>query len=172
MVIEIGKQFWDQIPPNGAEYNVRGNHHMLALTLDGLSPEEINAVQHGTATFGLLEAENIIFLIYKFGDSLQGDAPFHWKAARDASEPVYNSGEHILLTIVLVEGTTNTVVALRVSTLSPEFSEKLVAAIRGQMADTDFDEFDYDLDMQSVYAQYTDADAMMKDVVVSCQAGD
>lgn len=138
-IVAIGKPLFegrDELP-EAIEYNYQGGDHTLLLSMKNLHPEEIRAVREEQAEFGLYCENEIIFLLYRFGEALPwSDSAFTWwnvaEEDRRIPAPQANPAERILLKIILVEAANGIVKAIRVTTLSPNFTEKLHNAIREQ----------------------------------------
>jgi hypothetical protein len=80
--------------------------------------------------------EKTIFVIFRFGNVLELDAPFNVGAIDPDDLEILklaHSETRILLSIILVERTTDIVKNLRVCTFSPFFTRQLTSAIRRQM---------------------------------------
>lgn len=149
-IVAIGKQLFEgrNELPEAIEYNYQSGDHTLLLSMKNLHPKEVEAVRSAEAEFGLYCEHGIVFLLYRFGETLPwSDSAFSWwnvaEEDRRLPAPCENPAERILLKIILVEAATGIVKAIRVTTLSPEFTEKLHEAIRRQAAGAEFsrDEF-------------------------------
>jgi hypothetical protein len=158
-----------------AEYNFRGGQHELLLCLRGLTAREVEAVRSGEAEFGLVLGEDVLFLLYRFGEAIRwSDAPYTWHLvpAGEREPPARRrSGEsRALLTVVLVDADRNLVRALRALTLSPEFTRTLHAAIRRQAARVWTAEA-YDAELRRAYARWPTSEAMLPAATVRCIGG-
>ena len=138
-IVAIGKPLFEQRSelPEAVEYNYQAGDHTLLLSMKNLHPQEIEAVRQDEAEFGLYCENGVIFLLYRFGESLPwSDSAFSWwnvaEEDRRIPAPQANPAERILLKIILVEAANGIVKAIRVTTLSPDFTEKLHNAIREQ----------------------------------------
>jgi len=138
-IVAIGKPLFEarRELPEAVEYNYQSGDHTLLLSMKNLHPKEIEAVRASEAEFGLYRENGIVFLLYRFGVVLPwSDSAFSWwnvaEEDRRIPAPQMNPAERILLKIILVEASTGIVKAIRVTTLSPFFSEKLHEAIRLQ----------------------------------------
>lgn len=138
-IVAIGKPLFEGRTelPEAIEYNYQSGDHTLLLSMNNLHPKEIEAVREAEAEFALYCENGIIFLLYRFGDVLPwSDSAFSWwniaEEDRRVPAPQENPAERILLKIILVEAATGIVKAIRVTTFSPEFTEKLHEAIRRQ----------------------------------------
>ncbi len=138
-IVAIGKPLFENRTelPEAVEYNYQSGDHTLLLSMKNLHREEIQAVREAEAEFGLYCENGIVFLLYRFGEALPwSDSAFSWwnVAEEDRKIPASqsNPAERILLKVILVEAGSGIVKAIRITTLSPAFTEKLHEAIRLQ----------------------------------------
>jgi hypothetical protein len=109
-------------------------------------------------------------LLYRFGDTLPwSDSAFSWwnvaEEDRQIPAPQANPAERILLKIILVEAATGIVKAIRVTTLSPEFTEKLHDAIRRQATGEEFSRAKFVARSLAIYKNQTPFDLAAKAIV-------
>ncbi|HQU85046.1 MAG TPA: hypothetical protein PKY59_18035 [Pyrinomonadaceae bacterium] len=168
-IVALGKPLYvgrDELP-EAIEYNYRAGDHTLLLSMKNLHPREIEAVRSESAEFGLYCEDGIIFLLYRFGEILPwSDSAFSWwnVAEEDRRIPQHRKSpaERILLKIILVEASTGIVEAIRVTTFSPEFTERLHRAIRGQAADKEFSREEFTARSLKIYEKYSPAELAAK----------
>jgi hypothetical protein len=130
--------------------------------MKNLHPKEIEAVGQDEAEFGLYCENSIVFLLYRFGETLPwSDSAFSWwnvsEEDRKIPAPQANPAERILLKIILIEAATGIVKAIRVTTPSPDFTEKLHDAIRRQAKGEEFSCAEFVARSLAVYANQTPA---------------
>ncbi len=171
-IVALGKPLFEgrKELPEAIEYNYQAGDHTLLLSMKSLHPKEIEAVREETSEFGLYCENGIIFLLYRFGETLPwSDSAFSWwnVATEDRRLPALreNPGERILLKIILVEAMSGIVKAIRVTTFSPEFTEKLHEAIRRQAADGEFTREEFVTRSLAVYEKRTPAELADKSIV-------
>lgn len=164
-IVAIGKPLFEgrNKLPEAIEYNYQAGDHALLLSMKNLHPSEIKAVREEPAEFGLYCEDGIIFLLYRFGEILPwSDSAFSWwnvaEEDRRIPEPRKHPSERILLKIILVEATTGVVKAIRVTTFSPEFTERLHRAIRGQAAGKELSREEFTARSLAIYEKKTPAD--------------
>lgn len=168
-IVAIGKPLFagrNELP-EAIEYNYQAGDHSLLLSMKNLHPKEIEAVRQEETEFGLYCENGIIFLLYRFGETLPwSDSAFSWwnvaEEDRRIPAPPANSAERILLKIILVEATTGVVKAIRVTTFSPEFTIRLHRAIRGQAAGEEFSREEFVNRSLEIYNKYSSADLAAK----------
>jgi len=158
---EVGKLYHRDVTrwPEAVDYNYRGGGHELRMFLNRPSIQEVSDIRHGEAEFGLLVEGTIIFLLYRFGKSIQwSDAPFTWwvvpESERAMPNPEPTLSERALVQIILTDAATGIIKAMRALTWSPEFTAAIHDAIRSQ-ASNGFDKKAYDEHLATVYTMFT-----------------
>lgn len=164
-IVAIGKPLFEgrNELPEAIEYNYQAGDHTLLLSMKNLHPKEIEAVRQDEAEFGLYCENGIIFLLYRFGAHLPwSDSAFSWWNLREEDRqipaPQANPAERILLKIILVEAVTGIVRAIRVTTFSPAFTEKLHEAIRQQALGEPVSRDEFVTRSLQIYQKFTPAD--------------
>ncbi len=164
-IVAIGKPLFEarRELPEAIEYNYQAGDHTLLLSMKNLHQKEIEAVRETPAEFGLYCENGIIFLLYRFGEILPwSDSAFSWwnvaEEDRRIPAPQANPAERILLKIILVEATTGIVKAIRVTTFSPNFTEKLHEAIKNQAMNKEFPREEFVARSLAIYENKTPAD--------------
>jgi hypothetical protein len=177
-IVAIGKPLFEarRELPEAIEYNYQSGDHTLLLSMKNLHPKEIEAVREAEAEFGLYCENGIVFLLYRFGETLPwSDSAFSWwnvaEEDRRLPAPQENPAERILLKIILIEAGSGIVKAIRVTTLSPEFTEKLHEAIRRQASGEEFSRAEFVARSLAIYANQTPA-ALAANAIVKCKGGD
>ncbi len=171
-IVAIGKPLFEgrEELPEAIEYNYQAGDHTLLLSMKNLHREEIEAVREAEAEFGLYCENGIVFLLYRFGETLPwSDSAFSWwnvaEEDRRLPAPCENPAERILLKIILVEAATGIVKAIRVTTLSPAFTEKLHDAIREQAKCEPFSRDEFIGRSLQIYKKFTPAEFAANAVV-------
>ncbi len=164
-IVAIGKPLFEERTelPEAVEYSYQSGDHTLLLSMKNLHPQEIEAVRESEAEFGLYCENGVIFLLYRFGEALPwSDSAFSWwnVAEEDRKIPALpeNSAERILLKIILIEAANGIVKAIRVTTLSPDFTKKLHTAIREQATGEEFSRSEFVARSLAVYKNTTPAE--------------
>lgn len=159
-----GRTSW----PDGVDYNYRSGQHELRIFMRGIQPPELFAYTKSKIQFALLVRGDIIGLLFQAGAVPWSDATFniHLVPAAERTVPaVPAANEGKLLTIILVEGETGIIAALRVVSLSHAFSVALDSAIIQQAA-APFNTGDYDY--QIAHWAQRDAGALAAQASVRC----
>jgi hypothetical protein len=160
--------------PTATNYNFRGGQHELLLILDALSDRETEAVRTGPCDFALLIFRGVLFLLYRFGDTIPwSDCPYSiWLVKPEERIAPQKEGPdtRALLTIVLVDADTNTVRAIRAVTLSPDFTATLHTAIRSQLSEP-ISIFEYNETINQAYQQWPDTNKMLRSAIVRTKGG-
>lgn len=168
-IVALGKPLFESRNelPEAIEYNYQAGDHTLLISMKNLHPSEIRAIREEPAEFGLYCEDGIIFLLYRFGEILPwSDSAFSWwnvaEEDRRIPEQRKHPAERILLKIILVEAATGVVKAIRVTTFSPEFTERLHRAMRGQAAGKEFSREEFTARSLKVYKKYSPTDLAAK----------
>lgn len=181
--IEVGQLYRETRTswPEVVEWNWSINLNELRLFFRDPRPQEIQAVKIGATDFGLTIKGDIIFLAFRFQGAQKGQAGIPWSDAPysyhmvpddrkglpdDLSSPTAKS----LLQIVLVNASTGITLAIRVVSLSHEFTQQMYRAIREQ-AEKPFNQTAYDRQLQRIYATQ-DSKKIYNDAIVKCVGGD
>ena len=171
-IVAIGKPLFEERCelPEAIEYIYQAGDHTLLLSMKNLHPKEIEAVRQDEAEFALYCENSIVFLLYRFGDALPwSDSAFSWwnvaEEDRRIPAPQVNPAERILLKIILVEAATGIVKAIRVTTLSPAFTENLHDAIRQQATSQQFSRNEFVARSFLVYEKRTPAELAVGAIV-------
>lgn len=177
-IVAVGKPLFEgrNELPEAIEYHYQSGDHTLLLSMKDLHPKETEAVRQDEAEFGLYCENSIIFLLYRFGDAmLWSDSAFSWwnvsEEDRQIPSPQENPATRILLKIILVEAATGIVKAIRVTTLSPDFTEKLHDAIRAQATDEELLRAEFVARSLAIYKNRTPAE-LAASAVVKTKGGD
>lgn len=171
-IVAIGKPLFEQRSelPEAIEYSYQAGDHTLLLSMKNLHPKEIEVVREAEAEFGLYCENGVIFLLYRFGEALPwSDSAFSWwnvaEEDRRLPAPQINPATRILLKIILVEAATGIVKAIRVTTLSPDFTEKLHNAIREQAAGKELSRAEFVARSLAIYKNQTPSELVAKAIV-------
>ena len=177
-IVAIGKPLFEGRTelPETIEYNYQSGDHTLLLSMKNLHPNEIRAVRETEAEFGLYCEDGIIFLLYRFGEILPwSDSAFSWwnvaEEDRRIPAPQVNSTERILLKIILVEAANGTVKAIRGTTFSPDFTEKLHEAIKNQAMGKEFSREEFVARSLEIYENKTPSD-FAANAIIKTKGGD
>jgi hypothetical protein len=171
-IVALGKPLFEgrNELPEAIEYNYQAGDHTLLLSMKNLHPKEIEAVRQEETEFGLYCENGIIFLLYRFGEVLPwSDSAFSWwnvaEEDRRIPLPKANPAERILLKIILIEAATGIVKAIRVTTFSPGFTEKLHDAIRSQATGEEFSRTEFIARSLAVYSHNNPAELAAQAIV-------
>ena len=119
-----------------ARYQFADGEHDLSLRMRGTANHHVKAVRQGEAEFALIEADPLIFVLFRFGDAIPWTAS-NCRRGQVAAEglafppsPGATDEKRAFLSIALAEAETGTARATRNVTLSLDFTRALHAAIR------------------------------------------
>jgi hypothetical protein len=171
-----GRRIW----PQGNQFAYRGGRLELVLFFDQPTPAEIQAVKTGRPDFGLYDADGLVVLLYRFFHDQGGvpwsDATYHFRLVPQAEridppDPATLTPEtRVLLAVVLVNATGGQIQALRMVSLSPEFTARLFTAIREQ-ASRPFNSREYDSVLKSLNFRFPASDLLVDACSVRCEGG-
>lgn len=177
-IVAIGKPLFEERCelPEAVEYSYQSGDHTLLLSMKNLHSQEIEAVREAEAEFGLYCENGVIFLLYRFGEALPwSDSAFSWwnvsEEDRKIPAPQSNPAERILLKIILIEAANGIVKAIRVTTLSPVFTEKLHTAIRKQATGEEFSRDEFVARSLAVYKNKTPSE-LAANAIVKTKGGE
>ena len=164
----VGRSAW----PEAVEYNYRSGEHELRMFLRAPTPREIEAVRTGDCAFALAAEGPVIFLLYRFGDSISwSDAPSCWHLVPETERALPESEgpeTRALLHVILVDADSGIIRALRVVSFSPTFTRALHVAIRQQATSPWPGRAAYDAALAEIYRQYpTTAHLLARTLAVS-----
>jgi hypothetical protein len=112
----------------------------ILMTLDNPSYDETRDVRHGDLTLALVEIDEVIFIVVKFGDFLQVEAPFNINISqlrtlngdnKKLSAELTNDKGYSLV-IFLVNASNGMIRVIRQVKLSNQFSKEFKAAVERQ----------------------------------------
>jgi hypothetical protein len=110
----------------------------LALFFDRPTPAEITAVTHGLDQWGWIdEGGPVGVMCFRFGQGPWADTPYNPHREDPALTPGVAAtapGQHLLITVVLVDASTGIVRALRQVTWPHAFAEAVGASVRRMLA--------------------------------------
>lgn len=151
--------------PELAQYQYRGGGHELVLFLRQPTSREVRAARQGLASFAFYADQDLLVLLYAFGDGLPwSDAPYSWHLVPKSERvlpPETRGEERALLSLVLVDATTGIIRALRVVTLTPTFTRLFHDAIREQAARPWPGAAAYDAELAALYQRYPSTAALL-----------
>ncbi|WP_425059151.1 hypothetical protein SCACP_38170 [Sporomusa carbonis] len=139
-------------------YRLDNDGHNLLISKAGITPEEVETIQNGTAEFRIYIDGPIIFFLFKFGRDSWNDAPYSWHTVpRNARGYPEQAADAATLKINVVDAADGIVRGVRQVAFTSEFAGKLNAAITAQ-ANGSFNGLSYAKHLNMVYNQYTAED--------------
>jgi hypothetical protein len=171
--LTIGQRYPAKLPAR-VTYSYRQGQHELVLVLEHPTVQEIEDVRRGRADFALAKVSEILFLLYRFGGSIQwSDCPFNIHVIPPAERVLPPESQRpeisALLSVVVVEAGSGIVRAVRKATLSPSFTTLLHRDIRKQFVQP-FDPARCDRALDSVYRALT-TDQLLAVAYARCSSG-
>lgn len=178
--LEVGKPYPGKpVPcPEGGWFGWSRGGLELFLSFRQLRAQETLGIRQGECEFALVtlpETPEAVWLLYRFPGVPWSDAPYtpHLLPAgeRPDLELFRNSLERLFLQVVLVESARATVQAIRLVSLSPEFSRELLAAYLAAEAAPWDGLGDYQQKIARVYAHYQDSSDLLAMARCRCAGG-
>jgi len=156
------------IPKGGTHFQIDRQKTELAVFMEKPTDEEIYDYRKGHPEFDLYLDGLILFFLAKLGNQPRSDAPFNTRRLPRNLRGIpygYEPGKRLLLDVKLICSATNTIKALRVTTLSPALSEALTKAVVKQMH-APLSRFEYDQAIEKAYAEHPTADTMVERALI------
>lgn len=149
--------------PEGMIFNFDQSGGLLRIVFDCPLDTEIKEITQGKIKLGLLEEEGIIFFFIKFGELPWMDAPYyvHFSKPYDLEELI-DPKTGYAVQIVLVDGMTGIVQALKLIELPHEMSKRFKELVEKQK-ETRIN--DYDKVLNRIYSKY-ETEALVEEVDV------
>lgn len=143
-------------------FDVTENGGILFIFFNDPIQNEIEQISHGSFEIGFVKIENVIMMVYKWGDLDWMDAPYTPHLSRYLERyPILDDSIGLALTTILIDTKNRKVKALRVSSLGDDFSRKFI----GEAMEEKIKPFNvnlYDNNLQKIYTQYTTDDIVQK----------
>jgi hypothetical protein len=165
---EVGKLYnpnqirWQE----AVQFNIRDGQCELLMFFKNPSIYDVMAVKKAVCEFGVLKIENVIFFLYKFGTQIDwSDQPFsiHLVPENERELPELTSeNSRLTLQIILTDAGTGKIKALRMVSLSPEFSTALLNLTKEQINEP-FDSQTYDRTVDRIYTTYPATTDLLKE---------
>jgi hypothetical protein len=134
----------------------------LAVFLTDPSPEEIAAIDTGTARFGWTEQDINGFLLFKYGDAPWCDAPFNpQRLTRPFALQPGRPGTHRAVFTFLVHADTGRIAAMRMCTWPAYFVNHVIASAR-RLGSHDYDERQASRAQRDFYRRYPDGHSLRR----------
>ena len=157
----IGSVFDTRLPlwRDGARLEFDGESFELIITDGDCSPKVIEAVKNGNAEFALTVKNEVLFFLAKLGPA-RIEVAFHAQLGQYKFDEVYPHSAGYTIPIYLVNSRNGVLKAIRIVSLTKEFSQRLFDEITRQANDHNFDLSTYSASLQNVLNAYTMKDLM------------
>ncbi|MBG6083020.1 hypothetical protein [Rubrivivax gelatinosus] len=168
--VVVGEPFLPGVCYGGVdrfEYHYDGGTHLLQCLLPRISEAEVHAFNTGAVHVGLYAYQRSIFFLFKIdGVYAWSDQAFALAMLPSArrSVPPCKPGEHLVLSIVLVESTTGIVRGIRVVTYSPHMSSTFTQLLRAQL-DQGLTAEQHQRNVEQVYRAFPSSAALVRTAV-------
>lgn len=156
--LEVGKLLKEGVThyQDNCRFNITDSGCDLFLFLGSPTNKEIEACKDGKISIGFYRDNEVIIMLFKFGDMPWMDAPYSVHLSKSLTEikPI-TDGMGLSLNIILTDGNSGIIKAMRLVGLPTRFSRELSDEIKKQKQ-IPFKNFDVEL--QKIYMKYKTKD--------------
>lgn len=158
ITFEVDKPFQFEIRDR-VFFDFKENGFHLPIGLRNITPEEIDSFKNGKINMDIAFINNIIFIVFEIEGILNlSDVPFHIALSTAPLENLeLKDGEVYGLYMFLIDSKDNTLKAMRLISLSEEFSHTLKSLIDKQLEEY-FNMGDYQRKLIEVYSNMSPQD--------------
>lgn len=155
--LSVGEPYPGAMPSeDAAVFNLDAHGPLFFLALTSPDEREISAFRRGQVEFGLLEAGPVLLWLYRFGERMDGDAPFH--AARHPPGTRFDWGQvdaggQLGVLCLLVDRRTTRVKGIRMVSVSRDFTLILREVCQRQESEG-IERADYDAAVSAAFAKW------------------
>jgi hypothetical protein len=155
--LKLGATYPGVLPAeDSAVFNIDSSGPVFLLAISRPSDTEIANFRRGRPEFGLIDAGDIALWLYRFGASLDGDAPFN--AARNQRDRRYDwgqvqPGQQMAIICLLVDRATRIVRGLRLVSVSEVFT-RLLRDICQRQEKSPISDAQYHATVDAAFARY------------------
>jgi len=125
----------------------------LYIFFNSPTQKEIIDIKKGNCKIGIVEKNNIIFMLFKFGALEWIDCPYSKYLSKDFAMNSIEEGMGYAINMHLIEANTGILKVLRLVSMTTKFSKKFADLIINQQKIDN-----YDFALSNVYANYTTND--------------
>lgn len=155
--LAVGEPYPGALPDeDAAVFHLDAHGPLFLLALTGPDEREISAFRRGQVEFGLLESGTVLMWLYRFGERMDGDAPFH--AALHPPGSRFDWGQvgaigQLAVLCLLVDRRTTRVKGIRMVSVSRDFTLILREVCQRQEAEG-ISRADYDAAVSAAFAKW------------------
>ncbi len=173
--LEVGKPLPGGLGPGpeGIAYEAPNGEHTLFVRLEDITDAEASAFRTAQARMALVSKGQSLFLCFRIEGVLDwSDAVFniHRYAPEQRVIPVAAHGEHLALTMLLVEARSTVLRGARVVTYSKHATQVLLHQMRRQLADP-YPPHEEDAFVASVQRLYPDTSSLVREALFNEKLG-
>lgn len=166
MLLEVGKLYKEGIYKyqEGIRFDFTNAGADLYIMYNSPTTKEIESIRRGNIEFGIYPSEEVLFMLFKFGNLQWMDAPYsvHLSNQLELQEP--KDGLGYSLNVVLINASNGIVEVIRLIGLSTKFSIQLKKLIERQR-ERHFDRDQYALKLQEIYRNYKTSDLVQRTIL-------
>ncbi len=165
--------------PETTQFLCRKGQFEFILFFNNPTEAEILDVRKGEARFGLLPYRDTIFFLYRFGANARwSDATFSWWLLQPEERTMpewfgqLTADTRINLTILLVGANDGILKCIRMVSLSPDFSAKIIQCVQKQASQPWIGVEAYDRMIAAAYSLWPTSTKMASAAIAKCFGGD
>lgn len=155
--LAVGEPYPGALPAeDAAVFHLDAHGPLLLLALTSPDEREISAFRRGQVEFGLLEAGPVLLWLYRFGERMDGDAPFHAALHPPGSRFDWGQVEaagQLSVLCLLVDRRKGRVEGIRLVSISRDFTMVLREVCQRQEAEG-IDRADYDAAVNAAFSRW------------------
>ncbi len=152
--LEVGSPFSGTIPSQDqVQFDFLQSGAVCILFYSEPSSNEVQSIKNGLFQAELLELEDIIFMLFRFGTLNWIDCPYTVYLSKPFQFAELEEGMGFALQIILVDRRTTTIKALRLIGLEHDFSKRLFETIERQKK-LPFDLNVYNRTLDQIYKKF------------------
>ncbi|MGV8847002.1 hypothetical protein [Tessaracoccus sp.] len=155
------------------DYLAIDNQVMLTITMSSPTPAEVQQFRTGKARFGWVDSEHVGMLCLQLGLLPWADAPFTPHLCRTPPSPpaAYRTGRQQIVTLVLVDGATGIIHAMRGVSWPSRFVDAVGATVTRMLASPP-SLVSHDAAIATLYARYPrPVDLVRQRADITCTGG-
>jgi len=164
--LEVGKPYQEGVTryQEGIKFDFTNSGAYLYIMFNSPTKKEIENIRNGNVEFAVYPADEVLFMLFKFGSLQWMDAPYSVHLSKDLVLQDIEEGQGYALHITLINADNGIVEVLRLIGLSTKFSQQLKKLIEKQK-DMPFDINSYNLKINYIYRNYS-ADDIAKRTII------
>jgi len=164
--VEVGKLYQEGINKYQEEskFDFTNSGAELYLMFDRPAKTEIENIKRGNIELAVYPADEVLFMLFKFGSLNWIDVPYSVHLSKDLELQEVEEGKGYALHVTLIDASTGIVEVLRLIGLSTKFSIQLRKLIMSQK-EKPFDIKAYNNKINHIYNNYSTKDLVSRTIL-------